>query len=176
MGLTTAASIEISAPRDEVFRWLIEPEKLTAWMGGAGAMPEDPAQLRVGFTAQGTMPAPEGTRATTLTVTAWNPPSVFGCSIAYPGGDSNSTYTLEQTATGTRLTLASDTDWAQMDMSGLDKALESQPAETRDLVEDQIEAMVARFAGGAFDGPTQAAMQKSVEGSLATLKSLIEKA
>lgn len=176
MGLATSASVDIDAPREEVFRWLIEPEKLTGWLGGAGAMPADTSLLKVGFSAQGTMPAPEGTRATTLTVTAWDPPTKFGCTIAYPGGDSISTYTLEATTAGTRLTLSSDTDWGQMDTTELDKVMAAQPDSTRELVEDQIEAMIDRFTGGAFDATTQAAMQKSVEQSLAKLKSLVEKA
>lgn len=176
MSLKTSAAVEIAAPPAEVFRWITEVDKLTTWMGGAGAMPADSSQLKVGFTAQGTMPAPEGQRATTLTVTAWDPPASFGCTIAYPGGDSIALYTLAATPTGTRLELTGDTDWASMDRSALDREMDKQSQAVQDLVDDQVEAMMARFTSGAFDSGTQAAMQKSVEDSLAKLKILIESA
>ncbi len=63
-----------------------------------------------------------------------------------------------------------------MDTSSLDKAMDSQPASVRDLMEDQVKAMMDRLSAGGFDGPTQAAMQQSVEQSLARLKGLIEQA
>jgi uncharacterized protein YndB with AHSA1/START domain len=174
MGIATKASIVIDAPRDEVFRWITERDKLTTWMGGAGAMPADSAELKVGFTAQGTMVAPGGERPTTLTVTAWDPPSTFGCTIVYPGGDSLSTYTLTSEGSGTRLELASDTDWAAVDDSAADKALEGQPDWVHDLVEHQLENLKAKLLQGAFDGTAQPGMQKSVEDSLAKLKTLVE--
>ena len=45
MGMQTNGRIEIAKPAAEVFRWLVEPEKLTAWAGGAGLMPADPSTL-----------------------------------------------------------------------------------------------------------------------------------
>jgi uncharacterized protein YndB with AHSA1/START domain len=174
MGIETKAAIDIAAPREEVFRWVTERDKLTSWMGGAGAMPEDPAQLAVGFTAAGTMPSPGGDRPTTLTVTAWNPPSTFGCTITYDGGDSISVYTLTETATGTRLELASDTDFARADLSGVEKAIAGQTEAAQDMIEDQLERMQEQLAAGAFDAGVQPQMQKSVEDSLAKLKGLIE--
>ncbi|CAN5562651.1 hypothetical protein BH10ACT7_BH10ACT7_32870 [soil metagenome] len=174
MGMATKASVTIDAPREEVFRWLVEPEKLTIWMGSAGAMPADPSQLKVGFTAQGTMPAPGGTRPNTLTVTAWDPPSTFGCTITYEGGDSVSMYTLATAGSGTRLELSGDTDWAQADLSQLDTALAGQDPAAQAVGRGMINGLMRLFRSGAWDGPTRKLMQKSVEDSLAKLKGLVE--
>ena len=175
MGMTTRASVDISAPRAEVFRWLTEPEKLTAWLGGAGSMPADPAELKVGYTSQGTIPSPSGgTRPTTLTVTAWDPPSTFAMTISYDGGDSISTYTLGETASGTHLELASDTDWAAPDESAVDKAMAGQDEAARKLVEGYLHDAEAKLARGDFDANTAQLMQKSLEDSLAKLKTLVE--
>lgn len=174
MGMHTKATVDIAAPRDEVFRWLVEPDKLTAWLGGEGAMPADPSVLKVGYTATGTMPAPEGPRSNTLTVTAWDPPSTFGCTITYAGGDSISLYTLTETATGTHLELTGDTDWAQADTSAAEHQLEGQDAASAALGRAALENMKKLLADGAWDDLTRNAMQKSLEESLAKLKQLVE--
>lgn len=174
MGISTKASVDISAPREEVFRWITETDKLTTWMGSSGAMPTDTSLLKVGFTAPGTMIAPGGERPTRLTVTAWDPPATFGCTIAYDGGDSISVYTLTEQGSGTRLELTSDTDFASMDNSGVDKAMEGQSEAAKELVENQIEEVQEKLADGLFNASVQPAMQKSVEDSLAKLKGLIE--
>lgn len=174
MGMATKASVVIAAPREEVFSWLVEPAKLTTWMGGAGAMPADPAQLKVGFTAQGTIPAPGGTRPTTLTVTAWDPPSTFGCTITYDGGDSVSVYTLTAEGSGTRLELTSDTDWAKEDLSQLDTALAGQDPAAQAVGRGMVNGLMKLFRSGLWNGPTRKLMQKSLEESLAKLKGLVE--
>lgn len=176
MGMLTKGSIDIAAPRAEVFRWLTERDKLTAWMGGAGSMPEHVSDLRVGYTSQGTMPSPGGgTRPTGLIVTDWDPPTTFSMTITYPGGDSLSTYTLTDIGADTHLELASDTDWAEPDNSAVDKALEGQNFVVRHLVEGMVHRQEAKLAQGDFDASTAAIMQKSLEASLAKLKTLIEK-
>lgn len=174
MGMPTLASVEIAAPRETVFGWLVEPAKLTEWMGGSGAMPADPSTLAVGFTAQGTMVAPEGQRPTTLTVTEWEPPARFGCTLAYEGGDSISVYTLTETPTGTRLELRSDTDWAAPNSKAIDDALASQPDAMRAFAQNAIDNAMKTFLAGAYDTMARDAMQKSVEASLAKLKKLVE--
>ena len=49
MGMLTKGRVEIAAPAADVFDWLVDPVKLTAWLGGAGGMPEDPRDLHVGM-------------------------------------------------------------------------------------------------------------------------------
>ena len=174
MGMTTRASIDIDAPREEVFRWITEYDKLTTWMGSAGAMPQDYSQLKVGFTAQGTMPVPGGERTNTLLVTAWDPPGTFACTITYAGGDSLSTYTLTDNGHGTHLELTGDTDWADTDESAVGKAMEGQSAEAKQAIAAAMQQMEGMLDQGAFDAGTQVYLQKAVEDSLATLKGLIE--
>ncbi len=170
MGMTTKAAIEIAAPREEVFRWITDHDRLVTWMGSAGSMPQDPSSLKVGFTAEA--PGPSGTQ--TLTVTAWDPPSAFGCTISYPGGDSIALYTLTATTTGTRLELSGDTDWGQLNDSGLEKALEGQSEEAKRAVHDQLAVLEQKLLDGEWDTSTRAMMQKSLEQSLEKLKSLVE--
>lgn len=176
MGMMTRAAIDIDAPRDEVFRWLTERDRLTTWLGSAGSMPQDPSQLKVGFTAQGTVASPGGEQPTTLLVTAWDPPGTFGMSITYAGGDSLATYTLTDNGHGTRLELTGDTDWAQADESGVEKAMEGQTEEAKRAIEEALKQAEGMLAQGAFDANTQALMQKSLEDSLAKLKALVEAA
>lgn len=150
MGMTTKASIDITAARAEVFRWLIEPAKLTAWSSLAHRARQS---SRRGWAVRARC------RKTRSPIRA---------------GDSLSTYTLTETGAGTHLELASDTDWAAPDTSALDTAMAGQDAGVRQLVEAQLERMEADLAHGQFDAGTQALMQKSVEDSLAKLKALIE--
>lgn len=157
-----------------MFSWITEPDKLTTWMGGAGSMPADPGELKVGYTSQGTLASAGGERPTTLVVTAWNPPETFGCTITYEGGDSISTYTLTAEGSGTRLELVSDTDFAAMDESGVDAALAGQTEAAKDIIEKQLEQMKAQLMQGAFNSTAQPGMQKALEESLAKLKGLVE--
>ncbi|HWH98433.1 MAG TPA: hypothetical protein VNS80_08720, partial [Pseudolysinimonas sp.] len=75
MGMQTNGSVEIAKPAAEVFRWLVEPEKLTAWAGGAGVMPADPSVLHSGFEASGPIPALAGDAH--MRIENWNPPLGF---------------------------------------------------------------------------------------------------
>lgn len=176
MGMVTSAGIDISARREVVFGWLVEADKLTTWMGSAGAMPADRSQLRAGFTAHGTMPAPGGERPNTLTITRWEPPAFFGATISYDGGESRSLYTLTEVDAGTRLHLDSETDWAAADLSQLDTALAGQDPAARKIGELLMSGLMKLFRSGAWDNPTQKLMQKELEKSLARLKQLVEAA
>jgi uncharacterized protein YndB with AHSA1/START domain len=53
VSVSTEASVEIGAPAGAVFRWLVERDRATEWLGaGLGWLPTDPADLRAGWTAK----------------------------------------------------------------------------------------------------------------------------
>jgi hypothetical protein len=68
MALVTHATVTIEAVPSEVFAWLIDPAKLTTWLGAPGGMPENASELHAGWTGSSTMAAPVG--GTDLTVDA----------------------------------------------------------------------------------------------------------
>ena len=175
MGMTTHASIEITAPADVVFRWLIEPQKLTVWLGGAGAMPQDTSQLKVGYVGTSQIQAPGGgARDTVLRVTEYSPPTRFSFTMSYPGGTSTTAYTLSDHGGTTMLTVASETDMGATDTSALDSQLEHQPRLLRMFVRRQLRTMEKKLAHGDFDAATQQQIQSALDDSLAKLKSAIE--
>ncbi len=116
MGMQTTASVEIARPAAEVFRWLVEPTRLTAWAGSAGIMPADPGVLAVGYENSGPVAGIAGGDAR-MRVEAWNPPHTFGARMTYAGGDATTAYSLAESAGTTTLTVVSDTDWAKPDLS-----------------------------------------------------------
>jgi uncharacterized protein YndB with AHSA1/START domain len=68
MELVTHATVTIEAVPSEVFTWLIDPAKLTTWLGAPGGMPENASELHAGWTGSSTMAAHVG--GTDLTVDA----------------------------------------------------------------------------------------------------------
>ncbi|MFL6089017.1 MAG: SRPBCC domain-containing protein [Aeromicrobium sp.] len=175
MGMATHASIEIGAPPDVVFRWLIEPQKLTVWLGGAGAMPPDTSLLKVGYVGMSQIQAPGGSsRDAVLRVTAYSPPTKFSFTMSYPGGTSTTAYTLSNHSGTTTLTVASQTDMGATDTSAVERLLEHQPRLLRWFVHHQMRTMEAKLAHGDFDTATQKQIQSGLDDTLAKLKTAIE--
>jgi uncharacterized protein YndB with AHSA1/START domain len=172
MGMQTSAQITIGKPAAEVFRWLIEPEKLTAWAGGAGLMPADPAALHSGFEASGPIPALAGDAQ--LRIENWNPPLGFAVTMTYAGGDATTTYALAESGGVTTLTSSSDSEWGRPDLSDLEKQMAQQSPEIQAAMHHAIDLMNSQVGSGAYDATAQQGMQAALEHSLARLKALIE--
>ena len=174
MGMLTKGRVEIAAPAKDVFAWLIEPAKLTTWLGTAGAMPEDTSQLHVGWSATTDAP-PVG--KTTVEITAYDPPNELGCRTTYAGGDSITTYRLVEGDGVTTLTLDGDTDWARPEgawEASMDQALAGQSEEVKQAAEAQLDQVEDQLEAGAFDGMAQGQMQAALDASLQKLKTLVE--
>ena len=45
MGMLSKSTIDIKAPADQVFGWLVEPAKILVWAGTTAGYPEDRALL-----------------------------------------------------------------------------------------------------------------------------------
>ena len=175
MGMLTHGRVEIAAPASEVFDWLIDPVKLTAWIGGSGGMPENAADLHVGWSSVTDTPAGN----VTIELTVYEPPTALGYRSTYEGGDSISTYRLTEGEGTTTLVLEGDTDWGRPKGgfdAVLDSAMAGQPDEVRQAAEVQLDALEERLEHGDFDSVAQQQMQQSVDASLVKLKSLIEAA
>jgi uncharacterized protein YndB with AHSA1/START domain len=172
MGMQTSAQIVIAKPAAEVFRWLIEPEKLTAWAGGPGIMPPDPSVLRSGFEASGPIPALAGDAH--LRIENWNPPLGFAVTMTYAGGDATTTYALTESGGATTLTSTSDSDWGKPDLSAMEKQMAQQSPEVQAAMHHAIDLMNSQVGSGAYDAVAQQGMQAALEQSLAKLKSLVE--
>jgi len=176
MGMLTNSRVEIAAPATEVFSWLIEPPKLTAWLGGAGGMPEDSAVLEPGWTTTTDNP-PVG--KTTIEIVTWDPPKRLDYLTTYAGGDAHTSYQLAEGDGVTTLVCESDTDWARPEGlwdAAVDSAVAGQPEGVRDVVEQQLDQMEDRLDAGLFDGMAQGQMQAALDASLQKLRALIEAA
>jgi uncharacterized protein YndB with AHSA1/START domain len=178
MGILTSATIELAATPADVFRWLVEPRRLTTWLGAAGAFPADPSTLKSGYTAQSTMPTPGGsTWPTTLTVNEYSPPTTLTYTLQYPGGEAKTTYALAATATGTTLTVQSDTDYASADNSGVDAFAATQSWLMRAYIHLAVAVVEHKLAAGTIPGvdeSTRTKMQDGLDASLKKLKTLVE--
>lgn len=178
MGMQTSAQVQIAKPAAEVFTWLIEPTKLTAWAGGPGLMPADPSVLRSGFEASGPIPALAG--EATMRIEGWNPPLGFGVTMTYAGGDATTTYTLTEAGGTTTLACSSDTDWGKPDLSAMETQMAQQSPEVQAMMHHAINLMNNlmnnQVGSGTFDATAQQGMQSALEASLAKLKQLVEAA
>lgn len=172
MGMQSSGAVEIAKPVDVVFRWLVEPEKLTAWTGGAGLYPADPSVLGEGFEATGPVPAMEG--EATLRIRDWNPPLGYTAVMTYSGGDSTTTYELREAEGVTTLAVRSDTDWGRPDLSALEAQMAGQSPEIQAAMRQALDMMAGQVGAGAYDATAQAGMQASLDESLAKLKALVE--
>jgi uncharacterized protein YndB with AHSA1/START domain len=171
--MLTSGRVEIAAPAADVFDWLIDPVKLTAWLGGAGGMPEDPKELHVGWSS--TTDTPAG--SVRVEITEFDPPTHLAYRSTYTGGDSISTYKLTEVDGTTTVTLEGDTDWGRPKGgfdAVLDSALAGQPESVREAAEHQMEEMEDQLEHGKFDSLAQPQLQQSVDASLLKLKSLVE--
>lgn len=170
--MQTNGRIEIAKPAAHVFTWLVEPAKLTQWAGGPGLMPADPATLRSGFEARGPIPAVAG--EATMRVENWNPPLGFAVVMNYAGGDATTTYALTESGGRTTLTVSSDTDWGEPDLTSIEAQMAQQSPEVQAAMHQAIDLMNSDFASGAYDATAQPALQAALEQSLAKLKQLAE--
>jgi hypothetical protein len=164
----------VAKPAAEVFRWLIEPAKLTAWAGGPGLMPADPSVLSSGFEASGPIPALKGDAK--MRIESWNPPLGFGVTMTYAGGDATTTYTLSEAGGTTTLSCSSDTDWGKPDLSAMEQQMAQQSPEVQAMMHHAIDLMNSQVGSGAYDATAQQGMQAALEQSLAKLKQLAEAA
>lgn len=174
MGLRTHATVSIAAPAPEVFAWLVEPAKLTAWLGGAGGMPEDTSLLHAGWSTSSTMVTPGGSRPVCTTITDYRPPLRMSMTVTYDGGRSVSSYTLVERPGLTDVTVDADTDLAAADTSAVDAGLTGQPALLRWFVHGWLSFLKWVLARGAFDARTEAAMNTALGESMTKLKALVE--
>jgi uncharacterized protein YndB with AHSA1/START domain len=172
MGMQTTGTVQIARPAAEVFRWLVEPDKLTAWAGGAGLMPADPGVLRSGFEASGSLPMLSGDAR--LRIENWDPPRGFSVAMTYAGGDATTSYSLAEADGTTTLTSSSDTDWGKPDLTEVEKQAAQQSAEVQAAMHHAIDLMNQQVGAGAFDATAQQGMQAALEASLAKLKELAE--
>jgi len=170
--MKTNAQITIAKPAADVFRWLIEPEKLTAWAGGPGLMPADPAALHSGFEASGPIPALAGEAH--MRIENWNPPLGFAVTMTYAGGDATTTYALSESGGTTTLGCSSDSDWGKPDLSAMEKQMAQQSPEIQAAMHHAIDLMNSQVGSGAYDATAQQGMQAALEQSLAKLKELAE--
>jgi uncharacterized protein YndB with AHSA1/START domain len=101
--------VDIAASPSEVFPWLIEPDRLSRWIGGfvgSEAMTDGPT--RVGSRSRDVLDA-NGRRLVIETeITEFIPDRRLGVHIEYDGGENDDRYDLEPVGTGTRLTYVSD--------------------------------------------------------------------
>ena len=174
MGMITTSTIDIAAPREAVFAWLVEPAKLTAWLGASTGFPEDPGELAAGYTKTYALGTQGGQRDATFTITTYEPPSAFGSRLVYDGGDQISSYRLTDHAGGTRIEVHADTDWGSMDQAAVEASLADLPADQQETVRAQLAQMQAQLAAGAFDEGTRAQLQQSLDASMTRLKQLVE--
>lgn len=170
--MQTSAQITIDKPAADVFRWLIEPEKLTAWAGGPGLMPADPSVLSSGFEATGPIPALAGDAH--MRIENFTPPLGFSVTMTYAGGDATTTYALTESGGTTTLTSTSDSDWGKPDLSAMEKQMAQQSPEIQAAMHHAIDLMNSQVGSGAYDATAQAGMQAALEQSLAKLKTLVE--
>ena len=172
--MITTSTIDIAASRETVFAWLVEPAKLTAWLGASTGFPEDPTQLAVGYTQTYAIATPGGQRDATFTITKYEPPAEFGSRLVYEGGDQLSSYRLTDHAGGTRIEVHADTDWGAWDLDAAEAEIAKLPADQQAIVRAQLEQAQAQLAAGAFDENTKVQLQQALDGSMARLKQLAE--
>lgn len=174
MGMLTSGRVEIAAPAMDVFSWLIDPVKLTAWLGASGGMPEDPGQLHAGWTSTTDTP-PLG--KVTVEMLAFEPPTRLEYRTTYQGGDSIASYRLTEGEGVTTLTLEGDTDWARPEGSwddALDRAMEGQSVQAHQAAEVELDKVEEKLDAGGFDSLARDQMQQAVDASMTKLKALVE--
>ncbi len=174
MGMLSKSTIDITAPADQVFGWLVEPAKILVWAGSTAGYPEDKALLHAGYTSTFPIASPGGERTGTFTLTEYDPPNALATRLVYDGGDQISTYKLTAQGDGTRLEVTADTDWGSMDMSAMEAAMAQMTPEQQETVKAQLETMKAQLKAGAFDEGTAKQLQDALDQSLAKLKTAIE--
>jgi uncharacterized protein YndB with AHSA1/START domain len=167
MPLSTTRTIEIGAPPDEVFTWLVEADKLKAWTDSTSQLPADSSELHVGWRTEGSFQAPDGQRTFEFEITAYEPPHELAYVDTYAGGKATASYRLTETTDGTRLDAAMSADTA------------AAPTTVPDAVRQQIEQMptMQRQMQGYDAASNPAAVDAwdaKIDAELAKLKELVE--
>ncbi len=180
MGIRTEASIEIGAPPEKVFEWITDRAKVTQWAGvDPDAMPADASELKVGYRSKGTMQAPDGPRETDWEVTAFDPPREFATRTTYAGGDQSSSYRLSADGDGTKVEVASDTDYAKMAMPAEAAAQIAKLAgPIQKMIEKMIHSQSESIESGEWDqnSMVEKGMKDATEQMLGKLKAAVESA
>jgi uncharacterized protein YndB with AHSA1/START domain len=179
MPLQTTRTIEIGAPPQEVFSWLIEPDKLKAWTDAETKLPVDTAQLRVGYKVDGTFQAPDGQRQYEFEITAYDPPRELAYVDSYAGGNATVSYRLSESPAGTNLDAAMSADTATPVSTVPDavrQQIEQLPAMQRQMAEQQIDVAMKSMQGYDAGTNPQAvqAWNAKIDTELSRLKELVE--
>jgi len=181
MHLKIRGSIEILAPADDVFEWLTDRAKLTAWAGSdPGWLPADGSELALGYRAKANLPTPAGVQEADFEVTAYDRPHRLEYVETYAGGRSVAGYTLEPSAGGTVLTLEATTDAGETAPPPVPEAVTAQlehvPFLVRLFWRHQLHKQKDALAAFTRDGNPQfqAAMDAQLTAQLQRLKQLIE--
>jgi uncharacterized protein YndB with AHSA1/START domain len=179
MPLQTTRTIEIGAPPHEVFTWLVEADKLTAWSDATSQLPADSSALHLGWQTKGSFPAPDGPRAFEFEITAYAPPHELAYVDTYAGGKATASYRLTETADGTHLETAMSADTAAAPTAVPDAVkaqIESLPEGQRQMAEQQIAAAMQQMQG--YDAASNPAVVEAwgakIDAELSKLKELVE--
>ena len=115
MANRSEAAVEIAAPPERVFDWLVDPELYSRWTGTEVEwLPADRSQLRRGYRGVEVEPLPDGTvnprmkpAPTEVEVTRFEPPFAFDARYEHRFATTDSRYRLEPVGPGTRIRLTS---------------------------------------------------------------------
>ena len=179
MPLQTTRTIEIGAPPQEVFGWLIEPDKLKAWTDAETKLPADTSQLRVGYKLEDTFQAPDGERKYEFEVTAYDPPRELAYVDTYAGGKATVSYRLSESGGSTQLDAAMSADTAAP-VTTIPDAVKQQlaqlPEMQRQMAEQQMAVAMKQMQGYDAGTNPQAvqAWNAKIDAELGKLKELIE--
>jgi uncharacterized protein YndB with AHSA1/START domain len=179
MPLQTTRTIDIGASPQEVFTWLVEPDKLKAWTDSTSQLPADSSELHAGWKTKGSFQAPDGQREFDFEITASDPPRELAYVDTYAGGKATASYRLTETSDGTRLETAMSADTAAAPTTVPDavkEQIEQLPAMQRQMAEQQIAAAMQQMQG--YDAATNPAAAQAwaakIDAELAKLKELVE--
>ena len=115
MAQRSEASVEIAAPPERVFEWLVDPGLNGRWHGmEVEWLPADRSALRRGYHGVEIEPLPDSTinptmkpAPTDVEVTRYEPPLVFDQRFTHRFAVADSNYRLAPTPAGTRIRLTS---------------------------------------------------------------------
>ncbi|HEX6115744.1 MAG TPA: SRPBCC family protein [Solirubrobacterales bacterium] len=117
MAHRSEASVEIAAPPERVFEWLVDPGLNSRWHGiEIEWLPADRGALRRGYRGVEVEPLPDSSinprmrpAPTEVEVTRYEPPFAFDARFAHRFATAETRHRLEVSGIGTRLRLA--TSW-----------------------------------------------------------------
>ena len=102
-------TVEIDAAPDVVFRWLIEPDKLSRWIGGfLGSEPLTSGGARLGARSRDTVGEAGRTIVAETEITEFEPGRLMRLRIVAGGVTQDDTYRLTPQGDGTNIEYTSD--------------------------------------------------------------------